>query len=594
MLVILMVIATLSVCVAASLNFTTVVSRNVERSNSWRRAHDIGDGVLDYAFASWRATCRAQTNSQLPTSSFTAIPTPSASMFPGVSNFTVSSGANPSSGSPYTVANYKVVAADQLWVPLTDSSAIPPAQTGMSMGVTTYNYIASADITLPAISGLPVKVKARRVFSKSLQSPWNYAIFYMDDLELHPGAAMSVSGWVHSNGTLYTAHDTLTFQSKVSYANDWSVNFKPGDSRLGVESPTNPSWVSNLPPFRDQSQQPFGLDSTQMFNTTDSSANNDSYRELIETPGTGTDPIASSRYYNQADVKILVNSAGTATYYNSAGAVISASSPAGSNDRKLYQAFSAATTIGTTMTDKREGATVRLIDVNVAALNTSLTATGAPPFNGIAYISDQSGSATTKRAVRLKNGANISLTNGLTVATDNGLYIQGDYNTGRTATTEPPSNTGTATQPYVTGYTRKPCAVLADAVTILSNSWSDTNSSSSLSGRNAIPTTVNTAIVSGIVSTTGTAASPGTYSGGAENFPRFLEDWSGDTFTYYGSMVQLFQSKQFTSPWPNTGGGPNVYNAPARRWYFDTNFFRTPPPGTLTLVSYTKGRWYTE
>ena len=590
MLVILMVIFTLSVCIAASLDFTTVVSRDVERSNTWRRAHDLGDGALDYAFTSWRAACRAQTNTQLPTSSFSSIPTPTASMFPSISNFTVSTGASPTTGTPYTVSNFKVQAADQFWVPLTDSTAAPPAQTGMSLGTTNFNYIASADVSLPTMTGAPIKVKARRIFTKSLQSPWNYAIFYVDDLEIHPGAPMSVTGWVNTNGTLYTAHNTLSFLSKVSYSNDWSVNFKPGDSRLGTETPTTPTWVSNLPPFRDQSQQPFGLDSTQIFNTTDASANNDSYRELIETPQTGSDPLSSSRYYNQADVKILVNSAGTPTYYNSSGAVISASSAAGSNNLKLYQAFSAATTIGTTITDKREGVTVRLIDVDVSVLNAKLTAVGAPAFNGIAYISDQSANATTKRAVRLKNGATIGMANGLTVATDNGMYIQGDYNTGRTGSSEPPSNTGTATQPYVTGYTRKPCAVLADAVTILSNSWNDSNSSSGISSRVASPTTVNTAIVSGIVATTGTAASPSTYSGGAENFPRFLEDWSSKTFTYSGSMVELFPSQQFNTQW----GGSNVYNPPTRRWYFDTNFYKTPPPGTLTLVAYNKSRWYTE
>ncbi len=594
MLIILMVIVTLSVCIAASLNYTSLISREVERSNTWRHAHDVGDGVLDYAFAHWRAICRAQTNTQLPSSNFSSISAPSASMFPSVSNFSVSTGANPTNGSPYTVANYKVQAADQYWVPLTDSSVAPPAQTGMTLGTANYNYIATADVTLRTMSGPPITVKARRVLTKSLQSPWNYAIFYVDDLELHPGAPMTVTGWVHSNGTLYTGHNTLAFQSKVSYVNDWSKDYRPGDARLGIQTPTNPTWNANLPPFRDQSQQPFGLDSTAIFNTTDPNANNDSYRELLEKPQSGSDPVATARYYNQADVKILVNNAGTPTYYNASGNVISASSAAGSNDLKLYQAFSAALSVGTTITDKRESATVRLVDIDVSVLNTKLTEAGAPTFNGIVYVSDQSGSATTKRAVRLKKGATIARTGGLTFATDNGLYIQGDYNTGRTTTSEPPSNTGTPTQSFVTGYTRKPCAVLADAVTILSNNWNDTNSSAALSSRSATPTTVNSAIVSGIVTTTGTAASPGNYSGGAENFPRFLEDWSGDTLTYYGSMVQLFASQQFNSQWKNTGSGPNVYNAPTRRWYFDTNFFRTPPPGTLTLVSYNKGRWFVE
>ena len=132
---------------------------------------------------------------------------------------------------------------------------------------------------------------------------------------------------------------------------------------------------------------------------------------------------------------------------------------------------------------------------------------------------------------------------------------------------------------------------LADAVMILSNNWADANSASSLSSRIATPTTVNTAIVASIVPTSGTAGNPGTYSGGAENFPRFMENWgSNKTFTYNGSMVELFLSKQNTGFW----GSDNVYNAPKRQWSFDSLFYTSPPPGTLTIVSYNKERWFVQ
>jgi hypothetical protein len=78
------------------------------------------------------------------------------------------------------------------------------------------------------------------------------------------------------------------------------------------------------------------------------------------------------------------------------------------------------------------------------------------------------------------------------------------------------------------------------------------------------------------------------YSGGAENFPRFLENWNTKSFTYYGSMVELYQSRQSIGRW----GSANVYNPPNRRWYFDTNLQVYTPPGTLLVYSYTKGRWY--
>jgi len=175
----------------------------------------------------------------------------------------------------------------------------------------------------------------------------------------------------------------------------------------------------------------------------------------------------------------------------------------------------------------------------------------------------------------------------------NPVYIQGDYNTGRTGSSETPANSannGTGSN-IVSGYTEQPCAVLGDAVNILSNSWSDSASSSSVSSRVASPTTVNTAIVSGIVPTGLATSGANSYSGGAENFPRFLEDWSGGkTFTYYGSMVELFQSKQSIGFW----GNGNVYSPPNRNWNFDTLFYTQPPPGTLTIVTYSKARWYME
>ena len=465
----------------------------------------------------------------------------------------------------------------------------------MSLGVAKYNYLATADITLSTVGSRSVTIPMRRIFTKSLTSPWNYALFYVDDLEIHPGAPQTITGWVHTNAKLYTAHDSLTFSSKVSYGDDWARDFKPGDSRFGTETPTDPDWPDNLAPYRDQGQQPFGLDATRIFSTSDSSSNNDSYRELVERPtSTDSDPVDVARYYNQADIKILVSNSGTVTFRRPDDTVISSSSSG--NDLKLYNMFAPAISVGTTITDKRESATVRLIDVDVSVINSKMRASNALPLKGIIYISDTSGSATVKRAVRLKNGATIP-PGGLTFATDNGLYIQGDYNTGRTNSSEPPSNSLTnpdPTKPNVSNYTRQPCAVLADAVMILSNAWNDTSSSSALSGRIATPTTVNTAIVSGIVPTTGTAASPGNYSGGAENFIRFLESWSSKAFTYYGSMVELYPSQQFKSPWKSTGAGLNVYDAPLRRWFFDTNFFTSPPPGSLLIVSYEKGRWFRE
>lgn len=43
-----------------------------------------------------------------------------------------------------------------------------------------------------------IVAKVRRVFQKETLSLWRHAIFYNDDMEIHPGATMKVNGDVHT------------------------------------------------------------------------------------------------------------------------------------------------------------------------------------------------------------------------------------------------------------------------------------------------------------------------------------------------------------------------------------------------------------
>ena len=99
---------------------------------------------------------------------------------------------------------------------------------------------------------------------------------------------------------------------------------------------------------------------------------------------------------------------------------------------------------------------------------------------------------------------------------------------------------------------------------------------------------MNAAILSGIVQTVS-----GSYSGGVENFPRFLEDWGGKTFTYSGSMVVMFESSIATAPWRGTGESINIYNPPVRNWAFDQNFRNVAklPPGTPAVRALIRSSW---
>ncbi|MCP4273859.1 MAG: hypothetical protein GY781_18205, partial [Gammaproteobacteria bacterium] len=214
-----------------------------------------------------------------------------------------------------------------------------------------------------------------------------------------------------------------------------------------------------------------------------------------------------------------------------------------------------------TFWDAREGAWIGATTVDVQQLGTNTVATAAlnsAPESGVLYVSE-SGS---NKGVRLANGTTLPV-GGLSIASENPVYIQGDYNT-----------------------TNAPAAVAGDAVTILSNNWDDVNSNLDLNTyRVADPTTVKAAIMAGHVETAGSQ-----YSGGLENFPRFLEKWSSKTFTYSGSLISLWQSEQATGNWKY---GSPVYKAPKRDWSYGLDV-NNMPPGTPYVRLVSKVGWYQE
>ena len=239
------------------------------------------------------------------------------------------------------------------------------------------------------------------------------------------------------------------------------------------------------------------------------------------------------------------------------------------------------------------------LDMSLLNKATSLPTDGSAPtmlqsaFNlsgahgGTVYIHDKAPKTPlSEPSIRLTNGRNLG--ENVSVASDNGVYIQGDYNTGGSVYTDVltnKSNSALTDAPEAPGYNRYTAAVMADAVTVLSNNWQDSNAGSSLASRNAVPTTVNVAILAGdVASNTG---GNGIASGGLHNFPRFLENWNGVPFTYYGSLIEAFNSVQHTGNWQTN----DVYHWPKRLWNFDTKFLVNQPPGMPQGIIFSRGRW---
>jgi hypothetical protein len=174
---------------------------------------------------------------------------------------------------------------------------------------------------------------------------------------------------------------------------------------------------------------------------------------------------------------------------------------------------------------------------------------------------------------------------GFTVAAENPVYVQGNYNSD---VTDPFwGNPPPAVQADIN---HAAAAVIADAVTVLSNNWSDTNSMLNplnLAGRAPnVPTYYRMAIAGGkninFLQPAGTGQDFGT-DGGVHNFLRYIEIWGGSGGLYYrGSLVSLYYSQYATGTFKCCN---LLYGPPPRYYYFD-NAFLDPtklPPGTPML-----------
>lgn len=179
--------------------------------------------------------------------------------------------------------------------------------------------------------------------------------------------------------------------------------------------------------------------------------------------------------------------------------------------------------------------------------------------------------ALFRRALKLVNGGLNNVPNGFTVTSENPVYVQGNFN---------------ATAASVTAEPNVATAVIADAVTLLSNAWNDTVSfrfPNDQTNRNATGTGYRFAMITGKAVPFAKPVAWGVNElgsdGGVHNFMRMLEDWGGQTLNYRGSMVSLFFSRQAIGIYR---ADANIYGAPTRGYNFDTDFL-TPallPPGT--------------
>ena len=172
---------------------------------------------------------------------------------------------------------------------------------------------------------------------------------------------------------------------------------------------------------------------------------------------------------------------------------------------------------------------------------------------------------------------------GFTIASENPVYIQGNYNS---QANDPFWTTANNVTPTQTPHSA--ASIIADSVTLLSNTWSDMGSLMfpTVPGNRtpAANAYYRTAIAGGKnipfpqPGWSGVSKDFGT-DGGLHNFLRYLENWGNVSLNYDGSLVSMYYSEYDTGTFKCC---TTVYSPPTRKYYFDVLFLNPNnlPPAT--------------
>ncbi|MFA5038338.1 MAG: hypothetical protein WC732_01510 [Candidatus Omnitrophota bacterium] len=417
------------------------------------------------------------------------------------------------------------------------------------------NYEIVSTASHPSNSDITVTV--HQIIARRLIPTFQHAVFYNDDLEILPGAAMTLSGRIHSNEDIYVhSRDTLTIDSFYFRSAGEILNRRKDDPEdpmggtvnIRENKPGSPQYeaMDGL----DSSDAGWLADSTERWNGTVQSASHGVTN--LTTPAVGS--IQPSGYYaSRANVVITDNT----IVKNGVALAEGTDYPAGT------------ITSTTSFYNNREGKYVKMSKVDLEKLSgRSGTCDGSAcpnnlPSNGLMYVT-RTDAGSFEPGVELVNGSQIDRNAGLTVVSNQPVYVKGNYNT----------------------VSEKPTAIIADALNLLSNNWNDSNSTSSVNSRIANATTINCAFVAGVE-----PSSEGSYNGGLENYPRLHEKWSGTALTIKGSFVELWESHVASGAWQY---GEPQYTAPNRNWSYNTSYntLANLPPFTPMAVEARRLAWW--
>lgn len=456
-----------------------------------------------------------------------------------------------------------------------DTEADPSYNNGWlrSQAMTRYPMVIEAIAYKPGFGWVGIKEQA----TARRSTLFMYNIFFEDELEILPGPNFNIKGLIHTNKDMYlSSNNTLTVNTDSMtaagemYRRRMNNTESLGTVRISAENEDGTLQTMGRSPKEDSTNSNWVNMATNKWK----GSVRDKHLGATKLESPKLESIEPGGYYDQqADFRLKVYSAGRATPVYDLSIdqvqVVSQGSLATVNSY-LNGAVSEVEYY-----DRRESTTkkVKSTEIDLAKLgDTSHSGASAVwPSNGLFFmtrddaVKDTDGNPYSPDPNR--NVTGFKLTNGselhdaATFVTNNPMYIKGDFNLHTSA--DPMSDKWNG------------CAVIADAINVLSNSWQDSQSSSK---RTASNTTFNLVFITGNVPTN---EATGQYSGGLENFPRMLENWGGKNLNINGGMMQLFRSQYATANWSYGG----YYDAPNRNWYAEERFQDLDdfPPGFTSL-----------
>jgi hypothetical protein len=405
-------------------------------------------------------------------------------------------------------------------------------------------------------------------FNSRLVPIFQFAAFYNKDLEIHPGPPMTLAGPVHSNGDLYLGSSGgLDITGQITTARNIYQGRKTDEAcYAGGVRVSDPATLTSLP----------ACPSTNLvlYTPPDFTPWNGMIRTGVDPltvpPPESFDAVPGAFYWDRADVRIKLKLDGGTPGVelrqqddspDASGTATLTSCTTGSNP---------AVDRSSSFFNLREGKSIELLEINVVSLlnclhqnsglmgGKTLDETSEGGLVWYLSVDGPDSAGFNGYGVRLTGGGELAATTGsppaiagLTVVSDQAIYIQGDFN----------------------AVNKRPAAVIADSLNVLSDAYVDGEHSLALtdSDRKASTTTINAAFLAG-TDVTGNQEGPGgqggAYNGGLENYPRLHEHWGGVTLRYRGSFVSLNAPNHVNGPHTT----PGLYSPPVRDWGFDTDF----------------------